>query len=352
MTAAAVKDRGQYRYYMAETLLAGVRLLLLRGDGLHADMKSNLERAMKMAWQHPGLSSSEEYLVKVVLPRAVAEIGSTNVATAHPLPSYVAGLVSIPDDSFYSVKLLTMQYPFPVMPETLITDHLTGLVKKEPSYMYSFWTLFDTIWAAESSLIQCHVDSRRSDPGSEARAASVEEAFPQSEEARKRLTRTILAASDGQSDTPALQVFANIILSENAEGHPPLHTRKFRDAWNQMAGFRATMDESLGHFVRWLINRRVRLWDCNGELETVSHEYQQHLTQWLQNSSPDTEKRHDDVKLRSSAMCVVDCPSMHPVPAALLEEHMRKDGNKPDEVRHISRDLLDSISISLSHIKW
>lgn len=179
----------------------------------------------------------------------------------------------------------------------------------------------------------------------------MEEAFPQSEEARKRLARTILAASDGQSDTPALQVFANIILSQNADGHPPLHRKDVRDAWNQMAGFRTIMDESLGHFVRWLINRRVRLWDCNGELEAVSHEYQQHLTQWLQSSSPDTEKPHDDVKWRSSALCIVDCPSVHPVPAAVLEEHMRKDGTKPDEVRPISRDLLDSISVSLSRIK-
>lgn len=96
MTAAAAQDRGQYRYYMAETLLAGVRLLLLRGDGLHADMKLNLERATKTAWQHPGMSKSEEHLVRAVLPRAIAEIGSTNVPTAHPLPSYVAGLVSVP----------------------------------------------------------------------------------------------------------------------------------------------------------------------------------------------------------------------------------------------------------------
>ena len=236
-----------------------------------------------------------------------------------------------------------MQYPFPVMPEMLITDHLTGLVKKESSHMYSFWTLFDSIWAAECALIQCHVDSRRSDSASHERAVSVEEGMPQSTESRKRLARTILAASDGQSDTPALQVFANIILSENADGQPPLHTRKFRDAWNQMAGFRTVMDESLGHFVRWLINRRVRSWDCNGELEAVSHEYQQHLTQWLHSSSPDAERPPEDMNLRGSAICIVDCPSMHPVPAALLEEHMRKDGSRPDEVRPISSAFFDPV---------
>ena len=94
MTTATVQDRGQYRYYLAETLLAGVRLLLLRGDGLNAEMRSNLARAMKMAWQHPGLSSTEGYLVNVALPSAIGEIGSVDGLKAHPLPSFATGLVS------------------------------------------------------------------------------------------------------------------------------------------------------------------------------------------------------------------------------------------------------------------
>ena len=239
------------------------------------------------------------------------------------------------------------------MPETLITDLLTGLVKKGSEHMSSFWRLFDTIWAAESALIQCHVDSRRfsHDKGDlEKTAEDVEEEYPQSEEARKRLARTILVASDRQSDTPALQILATIILSQNADGNPPLQTRKVRDAWSQMAGFRHAMDDSLGHFVRWLINRRVQLWDCNGELEAVSHEYQQHLTQWLRGSSPVMDsKRYKEIERRSSAMYIVGCPSVHPVPKALLEEHLRKDGNNLDEVRQPPSNLLPYIPITQSH---
>ena len=224
------------------------------------------------------------------------------------------------------------------MPETLITDLLTGLVRKGSDHMSSFWRLFDTTWAAESALIQCHVDSRRSahDKGDSGEtAANVEEAYSQSGEARKRLARTVLAASDGQSDTPSLQVLATILLSQNADGHPPLQTRKVRDAWNQMAGFRNALDDSLSHFVRWLINRRVQLWACNGELETVSHEYQQHLTQWLHGSSPIMDsKRHEEIKRRSGAMYSLGSPSVHPVPKALFEEHLRKEEDNLDEVRN------------------
>lgn len=105
MTASTVRDRTQYRYYLAEALLAGVRLLLLRGESLHSEMKSNLDRAMKTAWQHPGLSRVESYLINVVLPRAISDIGCADSPTdkgfsgtsrRFALPSYVVGLVSAP----------------------------------------------------------------------------------------------------------------------------------------------------------------------------------------------------------------------------------------------------------------
>lgn len=102
MTTVTVRDHAQYRYSLAETVLAGVRLLLLRRGGLHGEMKSNLERAMKTAWQHPGLSSAESYLIKVLLPSAIGDIGcvdcsnegSSVVSGRPPLPTYVSGLVS------------------------------------------------------------------------------------------------------------------------------------------------------------------------------------------------------------------------------------------------------------------
>lgn len=99
MTTVTVRDHAQYRYSLAETVLAGVRLLLLRRGGLHGEMKSNLERAMKTAWQHPGLSSAESYLIKVLLPNAIKDIGCVDCSNDSvdskrpPLPTYVSGLV-------------------------------------------------------------------------------------------------------------------------------------------------------------------------------------------------------------------------------------------------------------------
>lgn len=122
MTAAGVRDRTQYRYFLAEAVLAGVRLLLLRGESLHAEMRSNLERAMKTAWQHPGLSNEESYLVNVLLSRAINDIGggadtssgqSPLVASGgHFLPSFNSGLVSIFSYLLFPYQLTVHSTPF------------------------------------------------------------------------------------------------------------------------------------------------------------------------------------------------------------------------------------------------
>ena len=113
MTTVTVRDHAQYRYSLAETVLAGVRLLLLRRGGLHGEMKSNLERAMKTAWQHPGLSSAENYLIKILLPKAIGDIGcvenmndpGSSVASGRPsLPTYASGLVGVFSSLCYSCK--------------------------------------------------------------------------------------------------------------------------------------------------------------------------------------------------------------------------------------------------------
>lgn len=178
--------------------------------------------------------------------------------------------------------------------------------------------------------------------------SNIEGAFVQTGDARKRLARTILAAADGQADKPALKILATIILSQTGDGNPPLQTRKVRDAWNQMAGFRNELDCSLSHFVRWLINRRVQLWDCNGELEAVSHEYQRHLTQWLHTSSPTETERQANEADKVGVIYVVDCPFVHPVPKVLLEEQLTRTGSDINDVSHISRSLAQ-VSCPISH---
>lgn len=100
-----------YRHFIAHTLLAGIRLLVLRGDDISAEDKFNLERAMAAAWQHPDLTGAELFLINDLLPRAVYSTGSLEFSgfrMAHLTqdgknPAVIPGLVR--DHSSYSVLL-------------------------------------------------------------------------------------------------------------------------------------------------------------------------------------------------------------------------------------------------------
>ncbi|RAH83668.1 hypothetical protein BO86DRAFT_31517 [Aspergillus japonicus CBS 114.51] len=317
-----------YRHLIAHTLLAGTRVLLLRGESINTDKKFRFEKAMRAAWRNSDLSNVERFLISDLLPKAIDSIGSTELSATQTLtidrgkpylPSFAAGL-----------------YPVSGAPETLITDLLTGLMKSNADQLVSFNLLLDVLWAVDSALIQCHIDRRRisQEQGYTSSAAlKVDEAFKQAQEVKKKLTRTVLAAYDDEFNTAPLQVFATTILTQTADDSPPLQTRRIRDTWSQLARIRESWERALGQFVRWLINRRVQMWDCNGELEAFSHDYQQHLTQWLQNSSAADFDPTAPIKTgrSSTAVYVVNCPAVHPVPGAMLEEQLRSHDRKAYE---------------------
>ncbi|KAL5337326.1 hypothetical protein BJX70DRAFT_370105 [Aspergillus crustosus] len=326
-TKPTPQDFLRYRHILGQTFLVGIRLLILRGDAMSSEKKFRLERAMRSAWEHLDLSKSESFLINDLLPKAIASIGSQDLS--------VAQQSLLRSSKSYLPVFATGIYPFPGAPDTLVTDLLTALMGKEDGQLTSFYLLFDLLWAAESALIQCNIDRRRisQEQGyTSAAALKVEEASNQTQDNRKKLAMTILAAFDDESDTPSLQVLATVVLTQTAGDKPPKSTRRIRDSWNQLTLLRKSTDSAVGLLMRWLINRRVQLWDCNGELEAFSHDYQQHLTQWLQNSSlPGSSHPSQIRKSGGGAVYVVNCPAVHPVPEALLEEQLRNSDKKSHE---------------------
>ncbi|KAL4980618.1 hypothetical protein BDW66DRAFT_124395 [Aspergillus desertorum] len=317
----------RYRQLIGHTFLVGIRLLVLRGEPMNSEMKFRLERAMRSAWEHPDLSKSESFLINDLLPKAIASIGSTDLFHAqHSL---------LRSSKAYIPAFSSGIYPFPGAPDTLVTDLLTALMRKKDDQLISFYLLFDLLWAAESALIHCHIDRRRysQEQGhTSAGAIKVEEAYNQTQDNRKKLARTILAAFDDEFDTPSLQILATVILSQTADEHAPLQTRRIRDLWGKLSPLRSSTDSALSLLMRWLVNRRVQLWDCNGELEAFSHDYQKHLTQWLHASSSQTSGHPVQIKKgNKDAVYVVNCPAVHPVPEALLEEQLRSSDRKAYE---------------------
>ncbi|KAL4901396.1 hypothetical protein BDW74DRAFT_187782 [Aspergillus multicolor] len=329
-------DSLRYRQLIGQTFLVGIRLLVLRGEPMSSETKFRLERAMRSAWEHPDLSKSESFLINDLLPKAIANIGSTDL--------FHAQQTLLKSSKAYVPIFSSGIYPFPGAPDTLVTDLLTALMRKQDDQLTSFYLLFDLLWAAESALIHCHIDRRRilqeqghnSDDG-----IKVDEAFNQTQDNRKKLARTILAAYDDEFDTPSLQVLATVILSESAGEQAPLQTRRIRDSWGKLSPLRDSTDSALSLLMRWLVNRRVRLWGCNGELEGFSHDYQKHLTQWLHSSSSQATSHPTQVrKGNNSAVYVVNCPAVHPVPEALLEEQLKSSDKKAYESRFLTMNTM------------
>lgn len=102
-TATTAQDLMRHRHFLVHTLLAGIRLLLLRGENLSPDAKFNMERAIRSAWQDPDLSGMERYLVSDLLPKAINSIGSPELCRSQsPLamgkpgtPAFVSGMVGV-----------------------------------------------------------------------------------------------------------------------------------------------------------------------------------------------------------------------------------------------------------------
>ena len=48
-----------------------------------------------------------------------------------------------------------------IRPETFVPDVLISLAEDSEEWIRSYWILFDVLWAAESAIIQRHLDRRR-----------------------------------------------------------------------------------------------------------------------------------------------------------------------------------------------
>ncbi|GAB1208828.1 hypothetical protein APSETT445_007591 [Aspergillus pseudonomiae] len=311
----------KYRHFLALTLLAGARLLLLRGQSIRHEMKFNLERAIRKAWQDSELPGADRFMVSDLLPKVIDSIESSDSSSkSHLFFSASQG----------SNSKFTAMEPNSLLGNTeTLTDLLSGLLKKNTDQTTPFLSLFDMLWAAEATMVQSHIDRRRisqEQGDSLAAALDVDEVFERTRENKMKLAKTVLAAFNDEFTAPPLQILATVVLSQNAEAQAPLQTRRIRDTWSQLSRIREVCEASLSHLVRWLINRRVQLWGCNGELEATSHDYQQNLTEWLQLSplqEANQSNRQDEV------FYVVDCPAVHSVPRSLLEERMDKNACEP-----------------------
>ena len=72
-----VHELSKYRYQIAQVLLSGLRVLLLRNEFIGLEKKINLKKALSRAWGNSNLPEEERFLVFDLLPAAIDFLRST-----------------------------------------------------------------------------------------------------------------------------------------------------------------------------------------------------------------------------------------------------------------------------------
>ena len=105
-TNIITREFAKQRYFIAQTLLSGLRLLLLRNEGLHPQKKSLLQSTISAAWQQERFYEAEQFVVSEVFSEVLDLIRPIECPNEHfrplepaswskaNLPTFSAGLVS------------------------------------------------------------------------------------------------------------------------------------------------------------------------------------------------------------------------------------------------------------------
>jgi hypothetical protein len=149
-TTLMTREFTRPRHILAQAVLSGLRLLLLRKENIAAHDKRRLQSAINQAWQHDRLQGVERFIVSDLYAGVIDQLNNDlsrgspyhREWTAARLPAFAAGL-----------------YPLDIRQETFVTSLIHGTMEED--WIEAYWVLFDCLWAVESAVTQRYVDLRR-----------------------------------------------------------------------------------------------------------------------------------------------------------------------------------------------
>jgi hypothetical protein len=120
-TTLITKEFARPRHILAQTILSGLRLLLLRKESVSAHDKRRLQKAINTAWQHDRLHGVERFIVSDLFAQILDAItagtqGVTRDSADNPyieewrnarLPTFAGGLVSLESSSGSATDLFS-----------------------------------------------------------------------------------------------------------------------------------------------------------------------------------------------------------------------------------------------------
>ncbi|KAH7118008.1 hypothetical protein B0J11DRAFT_98340 [Dendryphion nanum] len=324
--AVVTRDFRRPRHILAQSLLSGLRLLLLRKELLAAHDKRRLQASINAAWQHDRLQGIEGFIVSEIFAGALDLMNEPTLESPYAqewgnakLPTWEEGL-----------------YPLSLRPETFVTALIHGTMEED--WVDAYWVLYDCLWAVESAIVQRLVDLiRRFNVVNHARVViDADETLQHLCQAKTSLIISIFHRIPGpMTPAPALLDSLAITLLEWDEALDsflsrqdsliqqtstvrPIVSRNHRKNVLEIAPY---LEDATTSFTDWLSRNNFSQANTNiPRSEISSSDLQEEVQSWLCRMSPNET---DSQGMSILPVYIVDCPKLHVLPKRLLEYKLR-----------------------------
>ncbi|CAI6330036.1 unnamed protein product [Periconia digitata] len=330
-TTLMTKEFTRPRHILTQTILSGLRLLLLRKQDVDPHDKRRLQNAINSAWKDDRLFGVERFVVSEIYAEVLNSLGDTSRQNPYHrewvnanLPTYAAGL-----------------YPLDMRHETFVTPLIHGTMEED--WIDAFWVLYDCLWAVECAVTQRFVDSRREIGalGSRDISADTDEALESIWQTRTSLIISMFHVKGPMTPTPGLLDSLAVVLLEWDDDIDNFLSRQDSLA-QQITSARPTpprnnsygkvisetvpyVESALGGFAEWLSSRNLGHEQASfRKTRITSDDLQELVREWVTKiTSPKGETILKELEGSQLPVYVVNCPKLHVLPKKWLEHKLR-----------------------------
>ncbi|KAJ4347895.1 uncharacterized protein N0V89_009267 [Didymosphaeria variabile] len=329
-TTLMTREFTRPRHILAQTILSGLRLLLLRKEGINANDKRRLQNAINQAWREDRLHGVERFIVAELFAEILNALNEPSRENPYArewanakLPTYAAGL-----------------YPLDIRVETFVTPLIHGTMEED--WMDAYWVLHDCLWAVECAVTQRFVDLRRQTGvlGSNQISVDTDEILEQLWHTRTSLIISIFHVTGPMQPTPALLESLAVTLldwDEDLENflsrqdsllqqqRAPTRSGPNRAYGRHIAELNPYFEAAMTSFADWLPNRQSGYEQFSVRRPGVTrHNMQEMVRDWVTKmAAPNTETISKEQESARLPVYVVDCPKLHVISKRLLEHKLR-----------------------------
>ncbi|KAF9731818.1 hypothetical protein PMIN03_008876 [Paraphaeosphaeria minitans] len=332
LTTLMTREFTRPRHILAQTILSGLRLLLLRKEGINADAQRRLQNAINQAWKDDRLHGVERFIVSELFAEVLNALSEPSRENPYArewanakLPTYAAGL-----------------YPLDIRVETFVTSLIHGTMEED--WMDAYWVLHDCLWAVECAVTQRFVDLRRQTGvlGSNQPSVDTDEILEQLWHTRTSLVISIFHVTGPMQPTPALLESLAVTLldwDEDLENflsrqdslfqqqRAPTRTgtKRAHNYGRHISELSPYFEAAMTSFADWLPSRQSGYEQFSiRKTGASSNDMQEMVKDWIvKMAAPNAESVSKKQEAAALPVYIVDCPKLHVIRKKLLEDKLR-----------------------------